>query len=460
MTNGIDRRGFLKAVGTAGIGTTLFAGSAAGDGGLIDGVLDTATNVAQEAIVVFESNAVIDDVLGGIVESYAFEVLPLAYVNASGGLLEELSRLDGVVAVRANRELDYLNADARVVTGTNDVQAGEDVGAYDGRSVRAAVIDSGIDGTHPDFSNVENNYQWVGNPLGEPTLWLPAGSLDTDTVGHGTHVSGTLGGDGTASEGQQRGHAPGVTLTAYASGLTITVLKASAAYDHLLANHSGIQIVSNSYGASGGGSFDPDAPMNVATKGAYDAGMLPVFAAGNAGPEPSTLNPYAKAPYVLGVGATNDQRQVTDFSSRGDPNGNFDRQRALSALETEDTDPVALERIGVGAPGNAIVSTVSPTDALNQTDPDTDPYYAAASGTSMSCPCVAGIAALLIDAYQQNDHGTPAPIDVLNTLEATAATDRSGYTATSIGAGFVDSVAAVSRGETGDLAGFDEVILP
>lgn len=460
MTNEIDRRGFLKAVGTAGIGPILFAGSAAGDGGLIDGVLDTATNVAQEAIVVFESNAVIDDVLGGIVEYYAFEVLPLAYVNASGGLLEELSLLDGVVAVRANRELDYLNADARGVTGTNDVQAGEDIGAYDGRSVRAAVIDSGIDGTHPDFSNVENSYQWVGNPLGEPTLWLPAGSLDTDTVGHGTHVSGTLGGDGTASEGQQRGHAPGVTLTAYASGLTITVLKASAAYDHLLANHSEIQVVSNSYGASGGGSFDPDAPMNVATKGAYDAGMLPVFAAGNAGPEPSTLNPYAKAPYVLGVGATNDQRQVTDFSSRGDPNGDFDRQRALSALETGGTDPVALERIGVGAPGNAIVSTVSPTDALNQTGPDTDPYYAAASGTSMSCPCVAGIAALLIDAYQQNDHGTPAPIDVLNTLEATAATDRSGYTATSIGAGFVDSVAAVSRGEAGDLAGFDEVILP
>lgn len=459
MTDGINRRGFLKTVGITGIGTALFAGSAAGDSGLIDGILDTTTDVLQEAIVVFESNAIIDSVLGGLVDYYAFDVLPLAYVNAAGGLLEELSVLDGVVAVRANRELEYVNADAREVTGTNDVQAGDGVDAYDGSSVHVAVVDSGIDGDHPDFSNIKHNYQWVGNPLGEPTLWLPTGSLDTDSVGHGTHVAGTIGGNGSASEGKQRGHAPGVTLTSYSSGLAISILKASAAYDHLLANHSDVHVVSNSYGATGGGSFDPNAPMNVATKKAYGAGILPVFSAGNGGPESTTLNPYAKAPYVLGVGATNDQRQVTEFSSRGDPSGNFDRQRALSNLEAGNGDPVALERVGVGAPGNAIVSTVSPGDTLNQTDPDTEPYYATLSGTSMSCPCVSGIAALLIDAHQQNGHGTPAPIDVLNTIEATATTDRNDYNTINIGAGFIDSVAAVSRAEDGDLAGFDEVTL-
>lgn len=456
MSGGINRRSFLKTVGITGIGTALFAGSAAGDSGLIDGLLDTTTDALQEALVVFESNAIIDDVLGGLVDYYAFNVLPLAYVNAAGGLLEELSLLDGVVAVQANRELDYVNADAREVTGTNDVQAGEEVGAYDGSSVHVAVVDSGIDGDHPDLSNIEHNYQWIGNPLGDPTLWLPTGSFDTDSVGHGTHVSGTISGDGSASEGTQRGHAPGVTLTSYSSGLAISILKASAAYDHLLANHSDVHVVSNSYGATGGGSFDPNDPMNVATRKAFDAGVLPVFSAGNGGPETATLNPYAKAPYVLGVGATNDQRAVTEFSSRGDPNGNFDRQRALSNLEAGNGDPVALERVGVGAPGNAIVSTVSPDDTFNQTNPDTDLYYATMSGTSMSCPCVSGIAALLIDAHQQNNHGTPAPIDVLNTIEATATTDRSGYTTSNIGAGFVDSVAAVSRAENGNLAGFDE----
>jgi serine protease AprX len=460
MTDRIDRRTFVKTLGTAGVAVTLSTGAVAADsGGLIDGILDTTTSVSQEAIIVFKSNAIIDSVLGGLVDYYAFDVLPVAYVNVAGVLLEQIATLDGVLSVQANRELDYLNAGAREIVGTNDVQAGDSVGAYNGSSVHCAVVDSGIDGDHPDFSNIANNYQWIGNPLGDPTLWVPAGSLDTDTIGHGTHVSGTIGGNGSASEGKQRGHAPGVTLTSYSSGLAITILKATAAYDHLLANHPDVQVVSNSYGSTGGGSFNPTDPLNVATRYAYDEGMLPVFAAGNAGPKPMTLNPYAKAPYALGVGATNNERQVTDFSSRGDPDGNFDRQLALSNLKTGESGPVALERIGVGAPGKKIVSTMSPADVLNQTSPDLELYYESISGTSMSCPCVSGIASLVIDAYQQNDYGTPTPIDVLNTIEATTVTDRSGYTPINIGTGFVDAVTAVSRAEEGDLAGFSEVTL-
>jgi serine protease AprX len=465
MANGINRRTFVKTVGTAGVAATLSTGAVAGSGvGFIDGILDTSTGESQEAIVVFESNAIIDSVLGGsvlggIVDYYAFDVLPIAYVKVAGVLLEQLAALDGVLAVTANRELEYLNADTREVVGTNDVQAGNGVGAYDGSSVHVAVVDSGIDGDHPDFSNIANNYRWLGNPLGNPTLWVQAGSLDTDSIGHGTHVSGTIGGDGTASGGKQRGHAPGVTLTSYSSGLAITILKATAAYDHLLANHPDVQVVSNSYGSTGGGEFDPNYPLNVATRRAYNAGILPVFAAGNAGPDPATLNPYAKAPYVLGVGATNNEKQVVNFSSRGDPDGNFDRQLALSNLQTGDSGPVALKRPGVGAPGKAIVSTMSPADALNLSSPDLKPYYASISGTSMSCPCASGIVSLVIDAYQQNGYGTPDPIAVLNTIEATTFTDRSGYSPINIGAGFVDAVAAVSRAEEGDLAGFDEVNL-
>ncbi|UPM43021.1 S8 family serine peptidase [Halocatena salina] len=459
MGSAIGRRGFLKTVGVFGVGTVLGTRSGQGTSGVIDAALDTTTSAVQETIVVFESNALIGEVLGGLVEHYAYDVLPLAYIAAGGRMLQKLAALDDVIAVRANRELEYHNADARDVTGTNDVQAGEGVDGYDGSSTHVAVIDSGVDGNHPDLSNVENNYQWIGNPFGEPTLWGQTGPLDTDTLGHGTHVTGTIGGDGSASDGQERGHAPGAPVTAYSAGVSLSILKASAAYDHLLATHPDVQVVSNSYGSTGGEPFDPTAPMNVATKQAYDAGILPVFSAGNAGPDSATLNPYAKAPYVLGVGATNDQRQVTEFSSRGNPNGVFDRQRALSTVESEDTDVIALERIGVGAPGDAIVSTVSPADTLNLTGANSERYYTELSGTSMSCPCVSGIAALLIDAYQQNGHGTPAPIDVLNTIEATAITDRSEYTAISIGSGFVDSVAAVSRAESGDLADFEDVTL-
>jgi serine protease AprX len=235
----------------------------------------------------------------------------------------------------------------------------------------------------------------------------------------------------------------------------------------MLANGDGstYQVVSNSYGTQSGSEFNPDDAMNVATWEAFEAGILPVFAAGNSGPDTNTLNAYAKAPHVLGIAATTDQKAVTDFSSRGrDDGSNWDRETAYDNLETyydtgSASGPLGVYRPGLGAPGNAIVSTMSPADALQATSDDGRLFYATISGTSMACPHVAGVATLVVDAYQQTHGSLPDTLGLLNTLEAEAYDALTSYEPASIGAGFVDAVDAVERAEADDLAGFGDVTL-
>ncbi|WP_435334901.1 S8 family serine peptidase [Haloarchaeobius sp. TZWWS8] len=467
----LDRRDVLKT--TAGLGAaatlgTSFTGAAAADTGtVVDDLLDLSSGSLQEALVVFEDNSAVSQ-LGSLdlAEGYlGFDVLPVGYSLLTGSQIETVAGWDSVRYVEANRELDYHNADVRQVTGVDTVR--NDMG-YDGSSTHVAVVDSGLDGDHPDLVDAaENNYQWVGNPLGEPTLWLETGIVDTDDIGHGTHCSGTIAGDGTQN-GEDSGMAPGASLTVYSSGAAVSILKATAAYDHVLANHAAeVDIVSNSYGSASADDYNPDGALQTATWNAFDSGLLPVFSAGNSGPDYDTLNDYAKAPHVLSVAATTDAKAITDFSSRAraaSTGANYDRQTALSNLRSyydsgSASGPVGLYRNGVAAPGNQVNSTMSPGDVLQATAPDTSLYYAAISGTSMSCPATSGIAALVIDAYRQNGHGDPSPMAVLNTIEADAYEAHASYNPANAGAGFVDADASVQRAENGTLAGFSDVTL-
>ena len=473
-----DRRQFLKTTGAAGV-ASLFAasGTASADemDSIIDDALDTTTDLLQETLVVFEKNDDIDrlgtlDLAEGF---YGFDVLPIGYTKLTGLQIEIVAGWPEVRSVQANADLEYYNDDARAVTGAADVLS--DLG-YDGDGVHVAVIDSGVDGDHPDLqSSLVNNWQWAGNPLGSPTLWLQAGSLDTDTIGHGTHVSGTIAGDGTQSGGEFRGMAPNADLTVYAAGAGISILKAAAAYDHLVSQvqsgASDATLVNNSYGSSNGARFDPDDALNVATWSAYQAGLLSMFSAGNSGPDTNTLNQYSKAPHVQGVAATNDEKFLTDFSSRGrkkgdtNPRDNWDREAALTNLQAYYEDgsgsrPFGVYRPGIGAPGNLIVSTMSPDDALQAESADDGRlWYATISGTSMSSPVTTGVAALVLDAYRENNSGSVDPMALLNTVNAEAEDVHDSYTPYNIGAGFADTYDATSRAENGNLASFSDVTL-
>jgi serine protease AprX len=311
------------------------------------------------------------------------------------------------------------------------------------------------------------------------------GDNDSDELGHGTHCSGSVAGDGSASDGKYTGMAPDADLTSYSTSAGAVLIKAVAAYDHMLANGDGstYQVVSNSYGTTSGSDFNADGALEVATWYAFEQDILPVFSASNSGEDDfgnrqtNVLNDYAKAPHVLGVGATTDTKAMTGFSSRGrtpDYSGggegaHYDREAALENLREyyahESFDgPHGIYRVGVAAPGNYVMSTLSEEDPLQgyaagTEHQDTLVYYGAVSGTSMSCPVTAGVATLVVDAYRQNHGEFPDPLDVLNTLEATAYEAKSDYTPWSAGTGFVDAIDAVSRAESGDLAGFDDVDL-
>ena len=63
--------------------------------------------------------------------------------------------------------------------------------------------------------------------------------------------------------------------------------------------------------------YDTNDPVNVATKMLTEAGVNVVFSAGNSGPGMHTLNPYAVAPWVVSVGATDSHGRLASFSSRG-----------------------------------------------------------------------------------------------------------------------------------------------
>src|SRR5439155_11848152 len=118
------------------------------------------------------------------------------------------------------------------------------------------------------------------------------------TSGHGTHVASTAAGTGAALAGKYRGVAIGASHVGVGAGETLFLLTALEAFDWVLAHRDtyGIRVISNSWGTSG--SFSPNDPINVATKMAHDAGLVVVFAPGNAGPDQNSLNPFRRAPWV------------------------------------------------------------------------------------------------------------------------------------------------------------------
>lgn len=476
-----DRRTVLKTTGIAGAGALVgTTGAAAGaTTATIDDALDTTTDTLQEVLVVFDDVDDVDALAGFDLASgyHAFSQLPIGYTELTGNQIEDVAALDSVRYVQANAELEFHNDDARERTGAKAVHTQR---FYTGETVHAAVIDSGIDGDHPDHAtNLVHNYKYT-NPLDRETMWVDAGSLDTDDNGHGTHVSGSVAGDGSASDGEYHGMAPDADLTVYSTGLTLSVVNSIGAYDHLIeqkrAGKTDVQVVNNSYGPTSGNDadFNPEDAMNVATYHAHEAGILSMFSAGNSGPGTNTLSKYAKSPFVLGVAATDDEAAVTDFSSRGrtpayDGETNYDRQVAAENLreyyETgEGSGPFGIYRPGVGAPGDSIVSTMAPNDPLQGVDNGdeeslVDAYYAAISGTSMSSPVTTGVAALVVDAFVQNQGRDPEPMELIKLLEASARDAREDHTVYNVGAGFVDADAAVARAEAGDLATFDEIEL-
>ena len=394
-----NRRSFLKGAATAAGASAFISGSAGAKP--VHAKLDDRLELdgsLEEIVVTFRTNDRVTDLDRFDLADgyYQFEVLPFGYTRATAEQVRRIAQLQSVRRITPNYELEYFNDDAREETGAEAVA--ESLG-YDGTHGHVAVVDTGIGAPHPDHRvNVVNNYEQV-NPLDENTMWVDAGPADTDGNGHGTHVSGTIAGDGSAAE-EYRGMAPAADLTVYSTGAAILIVNSLGAFDHLLSEkQSGrttAQAVNNSFGPIGGNdaNWDPDAPTNVATYKLFQAGILPVFAAGNCGPEggatcsrtgDNTQSNPSQAPWNLGVAATNDDREVTGFSSRGRPEGydglvNYDRQEALGnyaeyrrSLQPPGEDDETEQFYDVSGSGIAAPFVIETADSFTLvSDPDVD----------------------------------------------------------------------------------------
>jgi serine protease AprX len=339
-------------------------------------------------------------------ERNAYDELHMASVLLPAALLETVAAIPGVVSVYGNEKMHLMLDQSADYVGAKAVW---NTYRVTGRGVSILIMDSGVDGTHPDTKYRVNLLENVVPT--RQTSGLIGGSregvVSSDPDGHGTHVAAIAGGTGRASDGKHRGIAYQAKLVGYQAGLpdpktgdiefeSLTVLEG---FNWALANHKkyGIQVVSNSWGANG--DFDPRSPVNIATFNLYKSGMVVVFAAGNEGSHGAgSLNKYSVAPWVLGVTAGDYLNHVPSFASRGsDP--------AKTGLRYDHPDLVA--------PGVSITSARAQKEGRPASTESQ--LYGTKSGTSMATPHVAGIAALLLEANPRL-----SPDDVMDILTATA----------------------------------------
>ncbi len=395
-------------------------------------------------IVTYEQSASTSDLQALLATGAAvapFEVLPMVGVLATPVQIELITQLTGVRSIYMDKPLKYFLRESVPLIGAPSVwqQYG-----LKGDGVGVAVLDTGIDGTHADLeygSQTVENVKIVGaqyvagqdvEALALPVQYLEDVPNSDTTGGHGTHVAGIVGASGKASAGYYQGVAPEADLIGLGAGEGIAIT-ALAGFDWILTNKGkhNIRVVNCSWGPDEQISFDPNDPVNVATKLVHDAGIAVVFAAGNSGASTNTLNAYSVAPWVISVAAgEKDGKNVAFFSSRGIPGDDF-----YHPTLTAPGYLIVSDRASTGA-------TTSATTTL--TDPvfipaEHLPYYTTASGTSMAAPHVAGAIALMVQA---NPALTP---DVIKRVLVNTATPMPNYQEYAAGAGYLNVKAAVDQ---------------
>jgi serine protease AprX len=375
----------------------------------------------------------------GILGGTRFHVLPAVYVSASPDQLIAVSRLPNVRSLYKNRTLQLTADPGQGLTGVERARRDADIVRNNagvplsGRGVTVAVLDTGLDGTHGDLAGrVAQNVKLADMQSATVGFNYPANVENlpnTDQVyGHGTFVAGVIGGSGLKSGGQYTGVAPGARLVGMSAG-DISLVFVLNGLDYLLERGAslGVRVVNCSFSANT--LFDINDPVNVATKMLTDRGVNVVFSAGNTGAGWHTLNPYAVAPWVVSVGATDFRGRLADFSSRG----SFGSKLFRPTLVAPGVRVVSLRSSGVSVTG---VEGIGFNGDANIA-PGNVPFYTSATGTSFSAPQVAGAIALMLEA---NPRLTPAQVrDIL----LRTATPLSAYYGHEVGAGMLNTHAAV-----------------
>eukprot|EP00002_Diphylleia_rotans_P038383 TRINITY_DN8723_c0_g1_i1.p1 TRINITY_DN8723_c0_g1~~TRINITY_DN8723_c0_g1_i1.p1 ORF type:complete len:598 (+),score=90.23 TRINITY_DN8723_c0_g1_i1:56-1849(+) len=197
-----------------------------------------------------------------------------------------------------------------------------------------------------------------------------------DIIGHGSHVTGSSvgserfgigvapGAKWISAKGCRDGQCLNYGLITSAQWTLCPTKRDGSSPDCSL----GADVVSNSWGG-----YETDDFYLDYVAAWRDAGIIPVFANGNSGPRCSTSGAPGNYVNVIGVGSTNKNDVLSRFSSRG-PGPN---EPGYAGLKPD-----------ISAPGEDIRSSYG----------NSDNAYSTISGTSMACPHISGVAALLLSA--------------------------------------------------------------
>ncbi|GAA1370987.1 hypothetical protein GCM10009612_61510 [Streptomyces beijiangensis] len=223
-------------------------------------------------------------------------------VTVKASEIAGLRALPGVASVVPDTKMKVQTDESVPLIGAPEVWKRKDPSGQkaNGKGVTVAVLDSGIDYSHPDLGGgfgaghkVVGGYDFV-NGDADPM----------DDNGHGTHVSGIIAGS-AAEAGGVTGVAPGAQLLAYkvmdanGEGNTSDIIAGiEAAIDP--ANPHRADVINMSLGGYGDGSD----PLGQAATAATKAGVVVVASAGNEGPGSGTVGSPAAADGVVAVGAS------------------------------------------------------------------------------------------------------------------------------------------------------------
>ena len=301
---------------------------------------------------------------------------------------------------------------------------------YTGQGVTVGVIDTGLCLTHPDIAD----HLWT-NP-GE----VPANGIDddnngytddihgwnfetdtntlTDSQGHGSHVTGTLAGDGT--QGTQCGMAPdaGVMTLKFRGDLAG---ESSVWLAMQYAIENGAEVLNGSLGWRH--AWAPQrATWRAVCENAFAAGVVVVFSAGSDGSSQGidSVSTPGDVPDMITVGVTDCDADITSFSSRG-------------PVSWQTIDPYNDWPYPPGKRKPTLVAPGIGTISHNLCD-----GYTIYSGVSMAVPHVAGAAALMLQANPALDH-----YQIKQLLKDTATDRGDAGPDNTYGHGFLDAWGAV-----------------
>ncbi|AJS61441.1 hypothetical protein UB51_07695 [Paenibacillus sp. IHBB 10380] len=291
--------------------------------------INSYSNTLRQEHSTFKSAAILNS--GATINREYSEVFNGYSVTLPADEVDQLLLLPGVKAIYPNIEYKALEIDAMSegFIPYMDVSApfiGADKlweSGYTGAGIKVGVIDTGIDYNHPSLKGAyKGGYDFVDNDsdpmetLPDPTKPIKDGKpYDTS---HGTHVSGTVVGQGDPKhphdgKGWVRGVAPGADLYVYrvlgpyGRGNSENVIAAIE-----LGVTDGLDVINLSLGSGLNNEYSPD---SIAADNATLAGVTVVLANGNEGPNDQTVGSPAASQLSISVGASTPPAHTPLFSS-------------------------------------------------------------------------------------------------------------------------------------------------